>query len=234
MKSHPLRKSCLVSVRFKRISCIDIERSLQRGPRGLHRESWKMVEEFSAEREARTIASRYSIYRVFVRWDLVITWQNIFSFCRFLYNNVERYIGLFTRDVGSIYTNMSQLLKMEQDVQEKERMMIGLTGVLDKDILKRFVRQRFIRKLISKRFSFDYWRPFCYFVACRCPICRIRVRFMAPLECKFIGECVSRRSVFEIFGLSIAFVIFPFLFLFEIFKSIHFQINIFPSFKKKR
>lgn len=194
-KSHPLRKSCLVSVRFKRISCIDIERSLQRGPRGLHRESWKMVEEFSAEREARTIASRYSIYRVFVRWDLVITWQNIFSFCRFLYNNVERYIGLFTRDVGSIYTNMSQLLKMEQDVQEKERMMIGLTGVLDKDILKRFVKQRFIRKLISKRFSFDYWRPFCYFVACRCPICRIRVRFMAPLECKFIGEYVSRRSV---------------------------------------
>lgn len=85
-KSHPLRKSCLVSVRFKRISCIDIERSLQRGPRGLHRESWKMVEEFSAEREARTIASRYSIYRVFVRWDLVITWQNIFSFCRFVYN----------------------------------------------------------------------------------------------------------------------------------------------------
>lgn len=37
---------------------------------------------------------------------------------------------------------------MEQDVQEKERMMIGLTGVLDKDILKRFVR-RLIHELIS-------------------------------------------------------------------------------------
>lgn len=43
---------------------------------------------------------------------------------------------------------MSQRLKMEQDVQEKERMMIGLTGVLDKDILKRFVR-RLIHELIS-------------------------------------------------------------------------------------
>lgn len=40
---------------------------------------------------------------------------------------------------------------MEQDVQEKERMMIGLTGVLDKDILKRFVR-RLIHELISNNF----------------------------------------------------------------------------------
>ena len=46
---------------------------------------------------------------------------------------------------------MSQRLKMEQDVQEKERMMIGLTGVLDKDILKRFVR-RLIHELISNNF----------------------------------------------------------------------------------
>lgn len=41
---------------------------------------------------------------------------------------------------------------MEQDVQEKERMMIGLTGVLDKDILKRFVR-RLIHELISNNSS---------------------------------------------------------------------------------
>lgn len=46
---------------------------------------------------------------------------------------------------------MSQRLKMEQDVQEKERMMIGLTGVLDKDILKRLVR-RLIHELISNNF----------------------------------------------------------------------------------
>ncbi|XP_016915887.1 glutamyl aminopeptidase-like [Apis cerana] len=59
--------------------------------------------------------------------------------------------GLFTRDVASIYKNMSQRLKMEQDVQEKERMMIGLTGVLDKDILKRYLTQALDEKFIRKQ-----------------------------------------------------------------------------------
>lgn len=217
-KSHPLRKSCLVSVRFKRISCIDIERSLQRGPRGLPRESRKMVEEFPAERQARTGASRYSVYRLFVRWEWRITWQNIF-FLSFVYSNVER-IGLFTRDVGSIYKNMSQRLKMEQDVQEKERMMIGLTGCLDKDILKRFVRQRFILIANRQQLSFDDWRPLCYFVACRCPICRSRVGFMAFLERKFIDICeIRNKESYEIFGFYLLFKIFE--------SSLNFQINIF-------
>ncbi|PBC33096.1 Endoplasmic reticulum aminopeptidase [Apis cerana cerana] len=46
---------------------------------------------------------------------------------------------------------MSQRLKMEQDVQEKERMMIGLTGVLDKDILKRYLTQALDEKFIRKQ-----------------------------------------------------------------------------------
>lgn len=151
-----------------------------------------MVEEFPAERQARTGAGRYSVYRLFVRWEWRITWQNIF-FLSFVYSNVER-IGLFTRDVGSIYKNMSQRLKMEQDVQEKERMMIGLTGCLDKDILKRFVRQRFILIANRQQLSFDDWRPLCYFVACRCPICRNRVGFMAFLERKFIDICEIQKG----------------------------------------
>lgn len=83
---------------------------------------------------------------------------------------------------------------MEQDVQEKERMMIGLTGCLDKDILKRFVRQRFILIANRQQLSFDDWRPLCYFVACRCPICRNRVGFMAFLERKFIDICEIQKG----------------------------------------
>lgn len=196
-----------------------------------------MVEEFSAEREARTVASRYSIYRVFVRWER-ITWQNIFSFSCFVYNNnrTKGCLGLFTRDVGSIYKNMSQRLKMEQDVQEKERMMIGLTGVLDKDILKRFVRQRFIRKLIANNSSSTI-RGFSVILS------RVAVQFVeaasdlsALLEYKFIVECANTDGVEEV--LRNLWIVNRFcdswfsLFLFKIFKSIDFRINIFLNFKR--
>lgn len=86
---------------------------------------------------------------------------------------------------------------MEQDVQEKERMMIGLTGVLDKDILKRFVRQRFIRKLIANNSSSTI-RDFSVILS------RVAVQFVeaasdlsAFLEYKFIVECANTDGVEE-------------------------------------
>lgn len=54
-------------------------------------------------------------------------------------------------DVGSIFEKMSRLLETENDAQERERLMIGMTGVADKDILNRFVRPRFIPELIANK-----------------------------------------------------------------------------------
>lgn len=60
-------------------------------------------------------------------------------------------IGLvkMSDDVGSMFEKMSRLLETVNDAQEKERLMIGMTGVPNKDILNRFVRTRFIPKLIA-------------------------------------------------------------------------------------
>ncbi|XP_043581550.1 glutamyl aminopeptidase-like [Bombus pyrosoma] len=60
--------------------------------------------------------------------------------------------GLVTMsaDVGSIFEKMSRLLETENDAQERERLMIGMTGVADKDILNRYLEratdETFIRK----------------------------------------------------------------------------------------
>ncbi|KZC03967.1 Glutamyl aminopeptidase [Dufourea novaeangliae] len=55
-----------------------------------------------------------------------------------------------TSDVGSIFESMSRLLARETNVQERDRLMIGLAGVQDKGILNRYLRQAtnetFIRK----------------------------------------------------------------------------------------
>ena len=63
-------------------------------------------------------------------------------------------IGLvkMSDDVGSMFEKMSRLIETVNDAQEKERLMIGMTGVPDRDILHRFVRTRFIPlKLIASK-----------------------------------------------------------------------------------
>nr|XP_034173930.1 glutamyl aminopeptidase-like [Osmia lignaria] len=53
-------------------------------------------------------------------------------------------------EVGSIFENMSRLLGKETDAQERERLMFGLTGFQDKNILNRYLQKAmdegFIRK----------------------------------------------------------------------------------------
>ncbi|KAK1126499.1 hypothetical protein K0M31_005134 [Melipona bicolor] len=44
-------------------------------------------------------------------------------------------------DVGSMFERMSRLLETVNDAQEKERLMIGMTGVPDKDILNRYLER---------------------------------------------------------------------------------------------
>ncbi|XP_043517874.1 glutamyl aminopeptidase-like [Frieseomelitta varia] len=44
-------------------------------------------------------------------------------------------------DVGSMFEKMSRLLETVNDAQEKERLMIGMTGVPDKDILHRYLER---------------------------------------------------------------------------------------------
>lgn len=48
-----------------------------------------------------------------------------------------------------MFEKMSRRLEMQDDAEERERLMVGMTGVPDKDILNRFVSQRFIRQLIA-------------------------------------------------------------------------------------
>ncbi|CAK9820849.1 Glutamyl aminopeptidase [Anthophora plagiata] len=60
--------------------------------------------------------------------------------------------GLVTvsNDAGSIFEDVSRLMVKQNDAQERERLMIGLTGIQDKDTLNRFVSkatdETFIRK----------------------------------------------------------------------------------------
>ncbi|XP_076239351.1 glutamyl aminopeptidase [Calliopsis andreniformis] len=60
--------------------------------------------------------------------------------------------GLVTQldDVGSIFENMSRLLARESDAQERERLIIGLTSIQDKDTLNRYLEratnENFVRK----------------------------------------------------------------------------------------
>ncbi|XP_017765836.1 PREDICTED: glutamyl aminopeptidase-like [Eufriesea mexicana] len=53
-------------------------------------------------------------------------------------------------DVGSMFEKMSRLLEMQDDAEERERLMLGMTGVPDKDILNRYLEratdETFIRK----------------------------------------------------------------------------------------
>lgn len=65
--------------------------------------------------------------------------------CACIHNNgVTTGLVKMSDDVGSMFEKMSRLLETVNDAQEKERLMIGMTGVPDKDILNRFVRTRFI------------------------------------------------------------------------------------------
>ncbi|XP_053979682.1 glutamyl aminopeptidase-like [Hylaeus volcanicus] len=61
--------------------------------------------------------------------------------------------GLVTQsdDVGSIFENMSRLLAMENDAQERERLIIGLTAIRDKDTLNRYLERATDGNLVRKQ-----------------------------------------------------------------------------------
>lgn len=52
-------------------------------------------------------------------------------------------IGLATlpNDTRDVFERITKMLKEQRDAEEKERLMIGLAGVQDKDILHRFVSE---------------------------------------------------------------------------------------------
>ncbi|KAF3424357.1 hypothetical protein E2986_07861 [Frieseomelitta varia] len=58
-------------------------------------------------------------------------------------------------DVGSMFEKMSRLLETVNDAQEKERLMIGMTGVPDKDILHRMIYV-FLSGFFRRSFDFRY------------------------------------------------------------------------------
>nr|XP_003703002.2 PREDICTED: glutamyl aminopeptidase-like [Megachile rotundata] len=56
-----------------------------------------------------------------------------------------------SQEAGSIFENMSQLLAKETDVQERERLMVGLTSFQNRDILNRYLEKAMDESFVRKQ-----------------------------------------------------------------------------------